>query len=137
MPLLLLALQLYIEGASTLKRCRFHSRELKSLVRVLETEHAKLHNVCERLLMGMVLEAQIEAMMNDPLGEAAWQSREVYAKIRMRLWRSFTFFEDGLRDMPDAMEEMKSKLGMGPDGKLCGSKVDLDGEARFRPTSND
>jgi hypothetical protein len=135
-PLLVSALQLYIEGASTLKRWRFHSRELKSLVRVLETEHAKLQNVCEKLLMGMVPEAQIEAMINDPLGEA-WQSREVYAKIRIRLWRSFTVFEDGLRDMHDAMEELKSKLGMGPDGKVCGSKLDLDGKARFRPTSND
>ncbi len=123
-PILISALQLYIDGASTMKRWRFHAKELKSMVRVLDTEHAKLQNVCEKLLTGIVPDAEIESMINDPFGKA-WQSREISAKIRLRLWRSFTVFEDGLRDMNEAMEELKCKMGMGYDGKVCAFKLEL------------
>ncbi len=118
LPIVVSALQLYIKGASMMQKWRLYARELRSLIRTLETEHGKLENVCAKLLMGIVPETQIETMIKDPLGQA-WQNRDITAKIRLRLWRSFKIFEDNLRDMNEAMGELKSKLGLGPDGKVC------------------
>ena len=124
LPIVVSALQVYIKGASTMQKWRFYARELRSLIRTLETEHAKLQNVCEKLLMGIVPETQIEIMINDPLG-LAWQNRDVSAKIRLRLWRSSKIFEENLQDMEETMEELKSKLGLGPDGKVRSFYFDL------------
>jgi hypothetical protein len=63
---------------------------------------------------------QIEPMLKDALGPL-WKEAKVVARIRRRLWRHLNVFEENVRRMNDAMEEMKEKLGIGPDGKVGGS----------------
>ncbi|KAK0743627.1 hypothetical protein B0T18DRAFT_415589 [Schizothecium vesticola] len=115
-PVIVSALKLYIDGANTFQRWRFYTRELKSLIRSLETEQTKLQNVCERLLVNIVPETKIEDMINDPFGPL-WKEEASAKKINERLWRSAKVFQDNVLDMNDAVEEMKKKLNLDADGK--------------------
>jgi hypothetical protein len=119
-PVIVSALKLYIEGASTLQRWRFYTRELKSLIRSLETEQTKLQNVYERLLVDIVPATKIEEMIHDPFGPL-WMEEASATKIHQRLWRSAKVFHDNVLDMSDAIEEMKKKLDLDADGKVCSS----------------
>ena len=81
------------------------------------TEEAKLQNIYEKLLRDIVSDDQIEPMLKDPFG-LLWKEPKVVARIRRRLWRHLTLFEENVRRMNSAMEEMKEKLDIGPDGKV-------------------
>lgn len=93
---------------------------ISGLTPLQSTEEAKLQNVYEKLLRDIVPDDQIEPMLKDPLGPL-WKEAKVVARIRRRLWRHLNVFEENVRRMNDAMEEMKAKLGIGPDGKVGGS----------------
>ncbi|KAJ0338706.1 hypothetical protein COL922a_005296 [Colletotrichum nupharicola] len=114
-PLLISALEHYKEGISTIRAWRNYDRELRSLIRNLQTERVRFQDVCEKLLVGLVSQCQIESMVDDPFGPA-WQEEKVRTKIEARLWRSFSNFEDIIKDMEEATKEMKTKLDLQPDG---------------------
>ncbi|KAF4817786.1 hypothetical protein CGCSCA5_v005441 [Colletotrichum siamense] len=116
-PLLISALEHYKEGISTIRAWRNYDRELRSLIRNLQTERVRFQDVCEKLLVGLVSQCQIESMVDDPFGPA-WQEEKVRAKIEARLWRSFSNFEDIIKDMEEATKEMKTKLDLQPDGTI-------------------
>jgi hypothetical protein len=116
-PIIVAALQFYMKGASTIQKWKFYTRELKCLIRNLETEKVKLQNVCEKLLVGIAPTTQIEEMIDDPFGPL-WQDREIFGKVRLRLWRSFKIFEETIKDMNEVVEEIKEKLNIGPEGKV-------------------
>jgi len=116
-PLIISALQAYQKTASTIQRWRFYSRELKSLIRNLDTERVKLQNVCERLLMGLVSVMQMEEMINCPFGEA-WKEKDLYDQIRQRLWNSHVLFEETILDIEEAITEIKDRLRMRDDGTV-------------------
>src|SRR4051794_4057127 len=59
LPLVISALEHYRDGLRSIQRWRKYERELQSLVRNLETERAKLQNVCEKLLVGLVPPSRI------------------------------------------------------------------------------
>ncbi|KAK0631463.1 hypothetical protein B0T14DRAFT_559256 [Immersiella caudata] len=109
LPLVISSLEHYRDGLRTIQRWRKYERELQSLVRNLETERAKLQNVCEKLLVGLVPPSRIEAMVNNPMGDL-WQESNTQKKIRARLWRSWAVFEDTTRSMQSAIEELMEKL---------------------------
>ncbi|KAI8211608.1 hypothetical protein K4K52_010122 [Colletotrichum sp. SAR 10_76] len=116
-PLLISALEHYKEGISTIRAWRNYDRELRSLIRNLQTERVRFQDVCEKLLVGLVSQRQIESMVDDPFGPA-WQEEKVRAKIEARLWRSFNNFEDIVKDMEEAAKEMRTKLDLQPDGTV-------------------
>ncbi|KAK4177090.1 hypothetical protein QBC36DRAFT_139588 [Triangularia setosa] len=116
-PIVISALQLYVKGASTINRLRFATKELKSVTRNLQTEHIKLQNVYERLLADIVPESQIETMINNPFGPL-WSAPETASRIQRRLWRSSKLFQEIVDDMHNAMDEIKQKLDIGPDGDV-------------------
>lgn len=109
MPLLISALEHYGDGLSTLKRWRRYEHELRSLVRNLDTERVKLQNVCEKLLVGIVPESQIEAMIKDPLGNL-WREEKTQKRIESRLWEGHGLFEDTITDIKKAVDEMKERI---------------------------
>ncbi|KAK5989761.1 hypothetical protein PT974_08021 [Cladobotryum mycophilum] len=109
-PLIISALEHYREGAQVMHRWRNYDRERKSLIRNLMTEHVKLQNTCEGLLVGLVPPTRIEAMVKDPLGDL-WKEEEIQRKIRARLSRTWSVFEENIKSMEVAIEEMKRKLG--------------------------
>lgn len=113
-PLVISALEHYSDGVRTLKRWRSYDRELKSLIRSLNTEMVKFQNVCDARNCSP---SRFEEMLSDPFG-ALWQDLDVTWNLQRRLWRSFKIFEDTVQDMKDEIEEMKEKLDLGPDGKV-------------------
>lgn len=116
-PLVVSALEHYKQGISTIRTWRNYDRELRSLIRNLQTEKVRFQDVCEKLLVGLVSQCQIESMVDDPFGEA-WKEERIRAKIEFRLWRSFSNFEDIIKDMEEATKEMMKKLDLQPDGTV-------------------
>jgi hypothetical protein len=122
LPLIISALEHYMDGVRTIQKWRQYIRELRSLIRNLDTERAKFQNICETLLLGIVPSSQIERMIDDPFGPL-WLESEVSKKLRVRLWRSFKTFEETVMDMKEAIEEMGRRLDLGPDGKVRLSRL--------------
>ncbi|KAI0968602.1 hypothetical protein F4678DRAFT_442296 [Xylaria arbuscula] len=108
-PLLISALEHYSDGLSTLKKWRRYEHELRSLVRNLDTERVKLQNVCEKLLVGIVSESQIEAMIKEPLG-GLWKEEKTQGRIHSRLWEGYSLFEDTITDIKRAVDEMNKRI---------------------------
>ncbi|KAI0803735.1 hypothetical protein GGR55DRAFT_385661 [Xylaria sp. FL0064] len=108
-PLLISALEHYGDALSTLNKWRKYERELRSLVRNLDTERVKLQNVCEKLLVGIVPESQIEAMIKDPMG-GLWKEEKIQARVQSRLWESYGSFEDTISDIKRATDEMNQRI---------------------------
>jgi hypothetical protein len=116
-PIVISALEFYIRGLGPIRRWRRFTLGLESLVLKLGTEEAKLQNVCEKLLRDIVPDDQIEPMLMEPFGPL-WKDPRTVDRIRRRLWRHLKLFEANVRQMNDAVEEMKQKLNIGPDGKV-------------------
>ncbi|KAI7771940.1 hypothetical protein LZL87_006216 [Fusarium oxysporum] len=116
MPIVVSALQCYMNGLGTLQNFRSYKRILKSLILTLKTEHVNLQNICEKLLTGIAPQTRIEEMIRDPFGDL-WREEEVFNKVRLRLWSSLQVFDDRVQDMREAIEEMMEKLNVGIDGK--------------------
>ncbi|GAB1314685.1 hypothetical protein MFIFM68171_04895 [Madurella fahalii] len=116
LPIIVSALQLYSQGVKTLHNWRFYQRELKSLIRQLDTERVKLENVLDKLLIGIADQGQIEEMIRDPFGHL-WREPHIHKRVRQRLWRSIEVFEATVRDMQEAVDDIRTKLDIGLDGK--------------------
>ncbi|EMT71826.1 hypothetical protein FOC4_g10001415 [Fusarium odoratissimum] len=115
-PIVVSALQCYMNGLGTLQNFRSYKRILKSLILTLKTEHVNLQNICEKLLIGIAPQTRIEEMIRDPFGDL-WREEEIFNKLRLRLWSSLQVFDDRVQDMREAIEEMMEKLNVGTDGK--------------------
>ncbi|EWG41497.1 hypothetical protein FVEG_03600 [Fusarium verticillioides 7600] len=116
-PIVVSALQCYMNGLGTLQNFRSYKRILKSLILTLKTEHVNLQNICEKLLTGIAPQTRIEEMIRDPFGDL-WREEEILNKLRLRLWSSLQVFDDRVQDMREAIEEMMEKLNVGTDGKV-------------------
>ncbi|KAI3581971.1 hypothetical protein IWW34DRAFT_354836 [Fusarium oxysporum f. sp. albedinis] len=116
-PIVVSALQCYMNGLGTLQNFRSYKRILRSLILTLKTEHVNLQNICEKLLTGIAPQTRIEEMIRDPFGDL-WREEEIFNKLRLRLWSSLQVFDDRVQDMREAIEEMIEKLNIGPDGKV-------------------
>ncbi|WKT46771.1 hypothetical protein QSH57_011645 [Fusarium oxysporum f. sp. vasinfectum] len=114
-PIVVSALQCYMNGLGTLQNFRSCKRILKSLILTLKTEHVNLQNICEKLLIGIAPQTQIEEMIRDPFGDL-WREEEIFNRLRLRLWSSLQVFDDRVQDMREAIEEMMEKLSIGTDG---------------------
>lgn len=113
-PLVISALEHYKNGVRTIQRWRKYDKELQYLIRNIETERVKLQNVCEKLLDGLVPPSQIDAMVENPSGDL-WTNEEVQKKIQARLWRSWSVFEETLRDIQVAINDITERVGNGDD----------------------
>jgi hypothetical protein len=110
-PLIISALEHYRDGVSTIQRWRKYERERQSLIRSLKTERVKMHNICEKLLAGLVAPSQVHEMIQNPFGQL-WQEEAVMRKIRARLEESIEVFRSIVEDMKDAILEMMRRLGL-------------------------
>jgi len=116
-PLIISGMEHYADGVSTLGRYRKYRLELKSLINILETERTKLMNTCDKLLVGLAPPWKIEAMIEEPFGEM-WKDVDIQKRIRVRLWRSSKVFDDTMKNVHGAIQEMIDRLGLQPDGKV-------------------
>ncbi|KAL7936010.1 hypothetical protein V8C35DRAFT_296600 [Trichoderma chlorosporum] len=113
-PLIVSGLENYQNGVRLIQRWRKYDKELQSLIRNIETERVKLQNVCEKLLDGLVPPSQIDAMVEEPDGDL-WKNEEIQKKIRVRLWRSWSVFEEKLKDIQAAIKDISERVGNGDD----------------------
>lgn len=116
-PLVISALEHYKEGLRSVQIWRKYAREINSLTRQLRMQHNILTNVCETLLEDLGLGSRVDAMIEAPFGPM-WQDADTRQKLRRRLHRDFNLFEDTVKDMGEAIDEVKKKLDLGPDGKV-------------------
>ncbi|RBA19099.1 hypothetical protein FPRO05_10028 [Fusarium proliferatum] len=116
-PIVVSALQCYMNGLGTLQNFRSYKRILRSLILTLKTEHVNLQNICEKLLTGIAPQTRIEEMIRDPFGDL-WREEEIFNKLRLRLWVSVQVFDDRVQDMREAIQQMMEKLNVGADGKV-------------------
>lgn len=111
-PLVISTLEHYKTGISVIQRYRRYERELQRLIRNLATEKVKLQNVCEKLLDGIIPPSRIDDMVENPGGDL-WARDKTQKAIRTRLWKSRDVFEETLRDIQTATDDMYEKLGGG------------------------
>lgn len=108
LPLLILAL----DTRTALRRWR--RPELRALARGLRTEQARLQNVLEKLLRGIVPDALIAPMVADPFGCALWAAPAVVDKVRRRLGgRDYELFGECVRGVGEVVGELRGLLGEG------------------------
>jgi hypothetical protein len=104
-----IAVSLAEEFRKAIQSWRKYDREIKSLIRRLKTEHNLLQSYCEKLLIGIVSHTEIEPMIQEPFGPL-WKERRINSMARQRLWKSYDIFEDTVRGMKEAGEELTKKL---------------------------
>jgi hypothetical protein len=120
-PLLIIALEKYTEGLSTLHRWRKYKRELQSLIRNLETERVKLQNVCEKLLLDLVPHYKIEALIDNPMGDL-WREEETLKKVQFRLGNGFKVFQDTANDLRSRLLDLDKLIESQGEGMFPGLK---------------
>lgn len=111
-PIAIKGLNSYREILSSIKNAQ---RDLKYLIRDLETEHQILQNTCEILLKGIAPDSVLDALVERPLG-GGW---EVYNnEVQLRLWRSSTVFKERIEEMREAALSLQRKLAIDEEGKV-------------------
>ncbi|TVY63087.1 hypothetical protein Focb16_v015222 [Fusarium oxysporum f. sp. cubense] len=120
-PLLIIALEKYTEGLSTLHRWRKYKRELQSLIRNLETERIKLQNFCEKLLLDLVPHYNIEALIDNPMGDL-WREEETLKKVQFRLGKGFKVFQDTANDLRATLCDIGRLIDSQGEGMFPGLK---------------
>ncbi|KAK8848468.1 hypothetical protein PGQ11_014948 [Apiospora arundinis] len=125
-PLILVAIEKY----KAVHSWRKYTRELNSLRRSLSAELTILESTCERLLIGLVAETDIESMIREPFGPL-WKNGRIHDSIRQRLWKAYGSFEGTVRDMNEVVNELRVKLGASKATKSAPSPI-ADGLERVR-----
>ncbi|GAB1315508.1 hypothetical protein MFIFM68171_05718 [Madurella fahalii] len=110
LPLAVRALEGYMSVLSSMKHAQ---RNLRALVRDLETEQLRLQTTCEILLDGVAPPSVIDKLVRTPFGPG-WKPYN--DRLRLRLWTTFGKFEEQVVEMQEAAEELRAKLGLEADG---------------------
>lgn len=116
-PLIISALEHYKDGTHTIQIWRKYKTELANVIRKLRVQQSRLMNVCETLLEGLALELKIEAMIKEPFG-SLWQDDGTKKKLTQRLHRDYGIFEETALGMSVAIEDLKKRIGLGPNGEV-------------------
>lgn len=115
-PVAIKALQVYKDTLS-IKQAERH---LACLIRDLETEHVRLQNTCETLLVGIVPPLKIDDMLKVPFGSEWAPYNE---PLRLKLWKSSEEFKEHVLEMDKAVRELREKLCIETDGKVSSTPV--------------
>lgn len=111
-PLIVLDLHTaYEKGARGFLRWRRCEREVKYLIRNLETQQIILRNVCETLIIDVADLTEIDDMINNPLGPL-WSEPRIQAGVQQKLWHNPALFKEIVKDVNKAVEELKEMLNI-------------------------
>lgn len=97
-----------------LEKCqssRKYANERNALRRGLKAEHSTLQDICEKLLINIVPAAEIEAFLRDPFGPS-WKTKQTHDSVRLRLWKSYDEFEETVRELKDALDQLEQEIGL-------------------------
>lgn len=118
-PLIIEAVKVYSNGASTIRRYIKYQRPLSNLCDELTVERTLFENVCEELLDGLIEDHKWKATwLKDPGGEA-WKEKVLEEKLKARLHGSlYEVYLKVMRDMKQAVAEIQELLKLGEDNKV-------------------
>jgi len=109
MSLVIQSLENQGKAVSVLRRLCEYERGLQKLTRDLKVELVKFQDVCKTILGGLTSPAQIEYMIENPLG-GSWRGGEIQRKIHVRLSRSTDLFEATMTSIRTAIDTMKGRI---------------------------
>ncbi|KAI0913261.1 hypothetical protein F4823DRAFT_578687 [Ustulina deusta] len=116
-PLLISALEHYERGIKTIQIVRRRAKVMHSLATALSTEQTILRNTCETLLGGIIDAKDMKPLLAEPFGPL-WQDPDTKALVERRLDHTLKDFKVLVQSMKEAVEEIRSKLGLGPDFEI-------------------
>lgn len=128
-PLVISALEHYAEGVETIQKWWRYQKELSSLRRVLGAEYDRFLNTCEELLAGIVPDAALAALLDDP-GGTGWKDPDIERKLKARLRKSFNSYLETVTDLNEVVNILKEKLELGDDGKVSLSSFSMKSVSR-------
>ena len=119
MPLLISIVEDFGGAVSFLDRIRNYRSESVRLVRLLNAEHVRFRCTCEKLLQSVVPESEMRAFMKDP-GRETWESIVSLqaGSFETKLDTMFRPYIELFNQMAEAVERLRKRLGVGPDGKV-------------------
>lgn len=100
---------------SLLSSMKSVERDLRTLIRDLETEQVRLRTTCEILLDGVAPYSIIDSLIESPFG-SEWKPYK--DQLRLRLWSSSAKFEHHVLEMQKAILDLKDKLCIQANGKV-------------------
>jgi hypothetical protein len=116
LPLIIAALEHYVQGMATAKRFWTYKSKMESLILEIDTEQGIFINTCEQLLTGIVRVEHMQRYLDDPGGDL-WRDPQMEGKLKERLKRSYGTYLANVRGMRMVSEKFMEKLKLGPDGK--------------------
>ncbi|GAW15034.1 hypothetical protein ANO14919_044420 [Xylariales sp. No.14919] len=116
-PLLISALEHYERGIKTIQIVRRRAKVMHSLAIALSTEQTILRNTCETLLGGIIDPGDMGPLLADPFGPL-WKDPYTEAIVERRLDHTLKDFKALVYSMKEAVEEIRSKLGLGQDFEI-------------------
>ncbi|RWA11650.1 hypothetical protein EKO27_g3446 [Xylaria grammica] len=116
-PLLISALEHYERGIKTIQIVRRRAKVMHSLAIALSTEQTILRNTCETLLGGIIDPGDMGPLLADPFGPL-WKDPYTEAIVERRLDHTLKDFKALVHSMKEAVEEIRSKLGLGQDFEI-------------------
>lgn len=117
-PLVIKGLGCYIDGVETMILWRRYRRQLADYQRQIETQRIWYLDTLEELLDGIVgTDAELTLLVADP-GGVAWQKPEYDRRLRTRLDHSYEPYIATIRNLLDALQTIKEKLGLDASGKV-------------------
>ena len=116
-PLVVSALEHYVQGVDTIAKWWSYKRELTSLVRVLGAEHARFLGTCEKLLEGLVTPDELDSLVAHP-GGPGWKDVELDRKLKSRLQRSYGVYLASIQEMKRAVKDLEDRLELNANGKV-------------------
>ncbi|RYP70422.1 hypothetical protein DL771_005463 [Monosporascus sp. 5C6A] len=113
-PLIISAIEHCERVIETLHIMRRRAKVMHSLARSLSTEQRILENTCETLLGGIVPADDIKPLLAEPFGPL-WQEDKIRLEVERRLDHTATDFKGLMKDMLEALQELRIKLDLESD----------------------
>ncbi|KAL9004774.1 MAG: hypothetical protein Q9188_002409 [Gyalolechia gomerana] len=115
-PVIVHGLNGYAQGLDTWKSWRNYRRELKGYARTLDCQRVWCLDTLEELFEGIATtDHEIAELMEDPSGPH-WNRYET--ELQERLGTAYPIFLETMREMTDALEALRRKIGIEDQGNV-------------------
>jgi hypothetical protein len=121
-PIVVSALQFYLDGLESIKHWWRYAKLLKHFIRILDMERTKFENVCEELLYDAFGGIELSRLLEDP-GGPRWRQPSLLEKLRDGLGRSFQPYLEASMDTREILQTFETKLELDEFGKVSNTAL--------------
>lgn len=114
-PLVISALEHYVDGVKTIQAWRRYKSEVKSLIRRLGVQYDIFRDTLEKVLVGIV--SSPGPLLQHPMGPL-WKDELLDGRLRARLGKSFAGYFETVKDMAEVVDQLKDRLEVDEDGQV-------------------